>query len=312
MKYSISVFQFNIQAKKNLNRYNDTRWLSRAKACDDIVKLFNLMKQFESTMNKLINIRNEENTIKIPEYRCPVTNEDYQICVTLNQTLKKLKTLIIKFEERTHNGYFNALKHIVKYTQFIKDDLTANGLENLYNIFIDYLISKIKKYEKFSELLSIGAILNPNLDIEDLIDDKSPFYFLIAKGKELITNHLKNAQKTNQDLTHTSHKKGRRTKKANKNEFDAWSSIAEPIEHKEEEMIYKYWQEQTNFPLLQEIALSVCSYPTSSSDCERLFSLAKYVLGVNRCNMSNENIKMSVMLFANYEIAKDAIMKNYI
>ena len=77
-------------------------------------------------------------------------------------------------------------------------------------------------------------------------------------------------------------------------------------------MIYKYWQEQTNFPLLQEIALSVCSYPTSSSDCERLFSLAKYVLGVNRCNMSNENIKMSVMLFANYEIAKDAIMKNYI
>ena len=50
--------------KKNLNRYNDTRWLSRAKACDDIVKLFNLMKHFESTMNNLKNIRNEENTIK--------------------------------------------------------------------------------------------------------------------------------------------------------------------------------------------------------------------------------------------------------
>ena len=68
------------------------------------------MKHFETTMNKLIAIRNSENSQKISDYICPITNEDYNICLTLNPILQKLKSLIYKLEKRTHDRYFNALK----------------------------------------------------------------------------------------------------------------------------------------------------------------------------------------------------------
>ena len=132
---------------------------------------------------------------------------------------------------------------------------------------------------------------------------------MIENCKNLIFSKLNNFQKSNSENELPVHKKGKRTKRINQNEYDAWHSIVEPIESNDNEQFYKYWIGQTNFPCLQEIALSVCAYPTSSSDCERLFSVSKYVLGLNRFNMNNNNIKMAVMLYSNYEITKDAILK---
>ena len=73
------------------------------------------------------------------------------------------------------------------------------------------------------------------------------------------------------------------------------------------EEIYKYWLSNSQLPKLRDIALEVCSIPTSSTDCERLFSIANFVIGPNRQNMTKENIEMIVMLYANYEITKNAV-----
>ena len=299
----------HLKRKRNIQSFNDTRWLTRSKTCNDIVNLFTIMKQFETTMNKLIKIRNEENSQKIGDYICPITNEDYQICLTLNPTLQRLKKLILKFEKRSHDGYFWALKRIIKCSEFIKGELTTNGLRSIYEKYESYLVKKIQKHKKLGELLSIGSLLNPNLDIEDLVDNESPFYFLINIGKSSIYSKLNKTQKSTIENDQITHKKGKRTKKINLNEYDAWYSIVEPIESNDDERIYNYWLDQTTFPSLQEIALSICAFPTSSSDCERLFSVAKYILGLNRSNMSNHNMEMAVMLYSNYEIAKDAILQ---
>ena len=291
--------------KKNIREYNDTRWLSRANTCKDIVDFYATMKHFETTINKLIGIRNTNNSQKIQEYVIPITNDDYNICLTLNPTLRKLKKLILFFEKRSHDGFFNALKKIYNYSQKIKAELVTNGLGYIYNQYENYLIMKLKKYSKLSELIAIGSLLNPNLEISELIEDEFPFYFLIDLGMNAITKKLQmeNEVENSQNIR----KKGERRSKDNLNEFEMWIRVVKPIKQKEDDQYYHYWKEQTSFPKLREIALTICSFQTSSTDCERMFSIAKYILGLNRCNILRENVEMAVLLYANFAITKIAL-----
>lgn len=164
---------------------------------------------------------------------------------------------------------------------------------------------KLKKYSKLSELIAIGSLLNPNLEISELIEDESPFYFLIDLGMNAITKKLQmeNEVENSQNIR----KKGERRSKDNLNEFEMWIRVVKPIKQKEDDQYYHYWKEQTSFPKLREIALTICSFPTSSTDCERMFSIAKYILGLNRCNILRENVEMAVLLYANFAITKIAL-----
>ena len=210
--------------KKNVQTFNDIRWLTRAKTCKDIVEFYSRMKHFETEINKIISDKNLVNSQKINDYVCPITNSDYNICLTLNPVLQKLKMLIYKLEKRTHDGYFNALKFVYKCSQAIKANLISNGLSDLYFKFENYLLDKIKKYTKLAELMGTGALLNPNLDIEDLIDNNSPFYFIVEIGKNYINNKLKQSNELSSTVE-TIHKKGERKRKENLNEYQLWSTI---------------------------------------------------------------------------------------
>ena len=155
--------------------------------------------------------------------------------------------------------------------------------------------------------MAVGSLLNPNLDIEDLIDEKSNFHFLVKIGKNYINAKLQLNEQPNDSNIHIVHKRGDRRTKDNQNEFEMWLKMVKPLDQKKHDRFYHYWLKQITFPKLREIALSACCFPTSSTDCERLFSIAKYVLGLNRCNISRENTEMAVLLYANYEITKNAV-----
>ena len=103
----------HMKMKKNMQTFNDTRWLSRANTCKDIVDLYEIMKEFETSINLLINVRNEETQQKVNKYICPITCEDYNICLTLNPMLQKLKRLILILERRSHDGFFIAFKKYI-------------------------------------------------------------------------------------------------------------------------------------------------------------------------------------------------------
>ena len=151
--------------------------------------------------------------------------------------------------------------------------------------------------------MGAGSILNPNLDIEDLIDSDSPFHFIIEIGLQYINKQVQQNTDSSGTLS-IRHKKGARKKKEDLNEFQLWSTVVEYISKKEDDMYYLYWKNEKSFPKLREIALSISSFPTSSTDCERMFSMAKSVLGLYRCNISEKRIEMSVLLYGNYELQR--------
>ena len=291
----------HLKKKQNIQTFNDTRWLSRFKTCNDIVELYSTMKHYEATLNKLIKIKNEDNKIITENYVCPITNQDYIICISLHDSLLKLSELILKFEKRSHDNYFYALFWLVTYTNNLKNELESNGLSDCFNIFESYIIQKLKKYSNLAELLGVGALLNPNLKIEDLINNNSIFYFIIDIGLKKIKTtidsyNLNNQGEENGEL-------GKRKKKK-LNEYSKWIEVVDPIEEVNDECVYQYWLRNDLFPKLKDLALRVSAIPTSSSDCERLFSMAKYVVGPNRNSMTKENIEMSTILYANYQLTK--------
>lgn len=292
--------------KKNLQMFNDTRWLSRFKTCHDIVELFTTMKHYEASINRLIRINNEEKNLKLQEYVCPVIEEDYNICLTLHDPLFKLSELVLKFQKCSHDNVFYALFWIESYTRNIKCDLQRNGLGNCAIILENYLIKKLKKYHKLAENIAVGALLNPNLEIENRIDQNNPFFFVIQVGKEKIKSSIKTPQNIIYQYN-GSDEIGMRKKRLSVSEYEKWLSSVEPLEDEKEESVYRYWKNNTAFPKLRDLALRISSAPTSSTDCERLFSIADYVIGNKRCNMTKENIEMSVLLYANYQIAKREI-----
>ena len=61
--------------KKNVQTFSDSRWLTRAKTCKDIVKLFPMMKHHQTDMNNIISARNSEKSQKINNYSCPITKK---------------------------------------------------------------------------------------------------------------------------------------------------------------------------------------------------------------------------------------------
>lgn len=131
------------------------------------------------------------------------------------------------------------------------------------------------------------------------------FYFIIERGKKVIE------QKVTQNLSHLqidqSTEAGKRQKRIFGNEYDKFLQTVDPIDESIDECVYKYWLEADSFPILKELALKTCGIPTSSTDCERLFSIAKYIIGMNRYSMPKEKMEMSTLLYANYQITKESI-----
>ncbi|OHS97179.1 hypothetical protein TRFO_36674 [Tritrichomonas foetus] len=92
--------------KSNVQTYVDTRWLSRANTCTDIVNYYKVVKQYETLMNRLVQLRFDTDNVKIDPYVLPITYNDYQICISLNSVLEKIRKSILKIETRNNNGIF--------------------------------------------------------------------------------------------------------------------------------------------------------------------------------------------------------------
>ncbi|KAF7636815.1 Dimer_Tnp_hAT domain-containing protein [Meloidogyne graminicola] len=63
-----------------------------------------------------------------------------------------------------------------------------------------------------------------------------------------------------------------------------------------------FWNNPINgakFPLLLPLVRKYHSAPMSSSECERVFSAAKYILDDRRKNLSTENLEMQLFLHEN-------------
>ena len=198
--------------KQNVQSFNDTRWLSRSKTCHDIVELYSTMRHFEVTINKLISVKNEEYLPKTEKYICPVTEKDYAICVSLHNTLLKLSELILKFQKRSHDNYFYALFWIAKYVKIVKNEMQSNGFGKYFDKFEEYVVAKLRKYPNLASLLAVGALLNPNLEIDKMIEKDNCFYFLIETGKNIIQTNIEppGSNCSQQDI---SNEIGKRTKK---------------------------------------------------------------------------------------------------
>ena len=99
--------------------------------------------------------------------------------------------MILKFERRSYDNYFNALKWLAKYSNLVKTELITNGFTDVSIIFENYIIGKLKKYQRLADLLALGSLLNLNIVIDEIIDESSCFHFLIENGKKKVKRNIR-------------------------------------------------------------------------------------------------------------------------
>ena len=90
-------------------------------------------------------------------------------------------------------------------------------------------------------------------------------------------------------------------------EYEKWLSNVDLLDDQSDECVYRYWLNCSLYPQLRNLALRTSAVPTSSTDVERLFSIANYVVGPNRCSMTKDNMEIAFLLYANFQIIKKEI-----
>lgn len=75
--------------------------------------------------------------------------------------------------------------------------------------------------------------------------------------------------------------------------------------------LLEYWNRHSEqFPKLSKIAIKILSIPTSSAGIERVFSIAKELLGNKQLRMNKELVEIRMLILGNQEIFEDFFKEN--
>ena len=73
-----------------------------------------------------------------------------------------------------------------------------------------------------------------------------------------------------------------------------------------------YWnQHSEQFPRLSKVAIIILSIPTSSAGIERVFSLAKELMGNKQLRMNKELIETRMLILGNSDLFENFFKENF-
>ena len=76
--------------------------------------------------------------------------------------------------------------------------------------------------------------------------------------------------------------------------------------------LLNYWnQHSEQFPRLSKVAIIILSIPTSSAGIERVFSLAKELMGNKQLRMNKELIETRMLILGNSDLFEDFLKENF-